>query len=52
MLCARHLALSDSQFRDLVLAGFKRSFFPGSYSEKRAYVRRAINLYDNVTIET
>ena len=51
LLCTRHLTLADSQFRDLVLAGFKRSFFPGSYSEKRAYVRRAIDLYDNVTIE-
>ena len=51
-LCAEHLTLNDSQFRDLVLAGFKRSFFHGSYSEKRAYVRRAIDLYDNVTIET
>jgi adenosine deaminase len=45
-LCIDHLTLTDSQFRDLVLAGFKRSFFPGSYAEKRAYVRRAINLYD------
>jgi adenosine deaminase len=52
MLCAKHLSITDSQFRDLVLAGFKRSFFPGSYSEKRAYVRRAIDLYDNVTIGT
>ena len=47
-LCVDHLTLTDSQFRDLVLAGFKRSFFPGPYAEKRAYVRRAINLYDNL----
>ena len=47
-LCAEHLTLSDCQFRDLVLAGFKRSFFPASYAEKRAYVRRAINLYDGL----
>ena len=45
-LCADELTLTDSQFRDLVLAGFKRSFYPGSYAEKRAYVRRAIDLYD------
>ncbi|MBT8046087.1 MAG: hypothetical protein KJN67_02860, partial [Pontiella sp.] len=45
-LLADHLTLSKSQFRDLVLAGFKRSFFPGPYGEKRAYVRRAIDLYD------
>ncbi len=47
-LCADELTLTDSQFRDLVLAGFKRSFFPCPYAEKRAYVRRAINLYDRL----
>ncbi len=46
--CIQHLDLTDSQFRDLVLAGFKRSFFPGPYAEKRTYVRRAINLYDGL----
>ncbi len=48
LLCTQHLTLTDSQFRDLVLAGFKRSFFPGPYAEKRAYVRRAIELYDRL----
>ena len=48
LLCNKYLKLTDSQFRDLVLAGFKRSFFPGPYSEKRAYVRRAIDLYDRL----
>lgn len=48
MLCNTHLDLTHSQFRDLVLAGFKRSFFPGPYAEKRNYVRRAINLYDGL----
>lgn len=47
----RHLALSDSQFRDLVLAGFKRSFFPGPFDEKRTYVRRAIDLYDRLAAQ-
>ena len=47
-LCANHLTLTHSQFRDLVLAGFKRCFFPGPYAEKRAYVRRAITLYDRL----
>ncbi|MCK5676339.1 MAG: adenosine deaminase family protein [Verrucomicrobia bacterium] len=51
LLCTQYLDLTDSQFRDLVLAGFKRSFFPGSYAKKRAYVRRAINLYDSLAIE-
>ncbi len=48
LLCAKHLDLTDTQFRDLVLAGFKRSFFPGPYADKRNYVRRAINLYDKI----
>ena len=48
MLCSEHLNMTDSQFRDLVLAGFKRSFFPGPYAEKRVYVRRAIELYDRL----
>ncbi|MCF7818047.1 MAG: adenosine deaminase family protein [Kiritimatiellales bacterium] len=47
----QHLALSDSQFRDLVLAGFKRSFFPGPFDEKRTYVRRAIDLYDRLAAQ-
>ena len=51
LLCVEHLHLTDKQFRDLVLAGFKRSFFPGTYSEKRDYVRRAINLYDELAGE-
>lgn len=46
LLCANHLNLTISQFRDLALAGFKRSFFPRPYGEKRNYVRRAIDLYD------
>ncbi len=51
LLCSRHLDLTDSQFRDLVLAGFKRSFFPRPYAEKRAYVLRAITLYDRLARE-
>jgi hypothetical protein len=31
-----------------VIHGFKRSFFPGSYPEKRAYVRQVIDHYDRV----
>ena len=47
-LLVDHLTLTDSQFRDLVLAGFKRSFFPESFGQKRNYVRRAIKLYDHI----
>jgi len=34
--------------RDLVIYGFKRSFFPGSYTEKRAYVRQVIDYFEKV----
>jgi adenosine deaminase len=29
--------------RDILIYGFKRSFYPGSYLEKRSYVREVIN---------
>lgn len=43
--------LRPSQLRNLVLHGFKRSFFASSYREKRAYVRRVIDHYDKVAAE-
>ncbi len=47
-LAAEHLGLAPRQFRNIVVAGFKGSFFPGSYNTKRAYVRRMINLYRKI----
>lgn len=32
----------------LLVYGFKRSFFPGSYTEKRAYVRQVLDFRDEV----
>ncbi|MFN7143962.1 MAG: adenosine deaminase, partial [Myxococcota bacterium] len=40
------LGVTHRQLRDIVIHGFKRSFFPGTYLEKRAYVRQAIDNYD------
>jgi hypothetical protein len=31
--------------QNLVVAGFKGSFFPGNYTEKRAFVRAAIDRF-------
>jgi adenosine deaminase len=39
------------QLRHTIIYGFKRSFFPGSYSEKRAYVRQVIDYYSKVVEE-
>lgn len=42
------LDLDVDTLRNLVVAGFKGAFFPGSYTRKRAYVRHALRLFDGV----
>jgi adenosine deaminase len=43
--------LSASDVRDQVVYGFKRSFFPGPYREKRAFVRAILDHRDRVFAE-
>lgn len=40
--------LDAATLRNIVFHGFKRSFFPGTYREKRAYNRKVIDFYDEV----
>lgn len=40
--------LTPRQLHDTIVYGFKRSFFFGPYSERRAYVRQILNHYDKV----
>lgn len=40
--------LTPKQFKEIVINGFKRSFYHGTYSERRAYVRQLIDYYDAV----
>jgi adenosine deaminase len=40
--------IAPQQLRNVIIYGFKRSFFPGSYRDKRAYVRQIIDFYDRV----
>ena len=40
--------LADRELLDILLYGFKRSFYPGTYLEKRAYVREMIDFADSV----
>lgn len=46
MLAVKHLHLTPKQLRNVVIAGFKGSFFPGTYKEKRSYVRKVIDQYN------
>jgi len=42
---------TENELRNSIIYGFKRSFFPGTYKEKRAYVRKVINYYENIQKE-
>ena len=45
-LVCDQLPVTPAQLRNMILAGFKGSFFPGPYSEKRTLVRQVINRYE------
>ena len=47
-LAVRAFQMTDKEIRNTLIYGFKRSFFPGTYLEKRAWVRSIINHYDAV----
>eukprot|EP00929_Paragymnodinium_shiwhaense_P117653 TRINITY_DN8854_c0_g1_i1.p1 TRINITY_DN8854_c0_g1~~TRINITY_DN8854_c0_g1_i1.p1 ORF type:complete len:446 (+),score=82.40 TRINITY_DN8854_c0_g1_i1:102-1439(+) len=40
--------MKPKQVRDVIISGFKRSFYPGPYEERRAYVRKVTDYYDRM----
>lgn len=49
MLAVNHFPLSPKVLKNCIVYGFKRSFFPGLYSEKRRYVRKCLDYYEKIT---
>jgi len=44
----RYCAIDRKTVKSIIIYGFKRSFYPGSYIQKRLYVRRIIDFYEQV----
>ena len=47
-LAVEHLDVTPKMLKNSIIYGFKRSFSPGSYLEKRGYVRGIIDYFDAV----
>jgi adenosine deaminase len=47
-LAVNNFDISPKQLKDLIIYGFKRSFFYRKYPEKRRYVRSVIDYYESV----
>ncbi len=48
LLAVKHLGLDRHDLKSIIVYGFKRSFMPGTYLEKRAYVRQVIDYYEAI----
>jgi len=46
MLAIQNFDLSNSAIKDIIAYSFKRSFYPGTYAEKRNYVKKVMARYE------
>jgi adenosine deaminase len=49
VLALQHFRIPSNQLKNMMIYGFKRSFFPDTYSNKRRYVRQCIDYYERLT---
>jgi adenosine deaminase len=47
-LAIKHLGVGPKDLKSILIYGFKRSFFPGTYLRKRQYVRQVIDYYEAI----
>ena len=50
-LLVRDVPLTPKDFKNIIIAGFKSGFFPGNYIEKRRFVRKVIDRYNQLAKE-
>ncbi len=50
-LLVHNVPLAPKELKNIVIAGFKSGFFPGSYVEKRRFVRKVIDRYNMLAKE-
>ncbi len=48
LLAIENFDIDYKNLKDILIYGFKRSFFPGKYTEKRKYVRKVLNYLKKV----
>lgn len=49
LLAIKSFLLDAKALKNCIIYGFKRSFFPGNYGEKRKYVRQCFDYYEKLT---
>ena len=48
LLALENFNITAKSLKNLLVYGFKRSFYPGDYSEKRRYVRQSLDYYEKL----
>ncbi len=49
MLAIQHFDLKKDALRNLIINSFKKSFYPGSYTQKLSYIKQISDYYDSIS---